>query len=284
MPRIFGYTRSSTAAQEISCKAQAQIIKSYVESKQVIDWKDYEFLGIFEDYGVSSQIPFAERPEGSKVLLNAQKGDIIIASHLSRVFRNTTECVRFLDQITISGVNFIVLDANFDTSTPVGLACLKIMAVFAELESKQTRERISSALQWKKENGLPTGGSPPYGWRIEGKRKHARFVPVPEDRDLAKYAAYLFYCHDMPKYDIYKYFRKNKLFTSYQKKASHHTIDIMLLRWRYFVIRGEWSKLSKSETSAEIRHELQQLSHEELAEKAYLYAPIQKPSDQPVPS
>lgn len=276
MPRIFGYTRSSTALQEISCKAQAGIIKSHVESRQLMDWANHEFIGIFEDQGVSSQIPFAKRPQGEQILLNAKKGDIIVASHLSRVFRNTSECVQFLDHIVLTGVQFVVLDANFDTSTAVGMACLKIMAVFAELESKQTRERISAALQWKKEQGLPTGGSPPFGWKIVGRKKTARFEPIPEDRDLAKYTAYLHYCHDMSIYEIYAFFRKEGYKLSYQKVIAHNCVKTMLERWRYFAIRGKWSTLSKAETSADVRHEYQQLSREQLAEKAYLHAPIQK--------
>lgn len=280
MPRIFIYTRSSTNRQEISCKSQEEIIHKYIEHRRSTDWADYEIAGVFQDQGISASIPLIKRDQGHRMLLNAKKGDVIVASHLSRVFRNTGECVQFLDEIVKTGVDFVVLDANFDTSTPVGLACLKIMAVFAELERAQIRERICNAMAWKRANGLPTSGKAPMGWIVVGKGKTARLEPCMEDRDVCKYVAFLHYTHKFTHEEIYQFLRKKNITLSSSKEPKPTTVGRMLVTWRYFVTFGEWCKEGCEYANDALKRVDQPLSREDLESLSYQHAPIPKSSDQ----
>lgn len=56
----------------------------------------------------------------------------------------------------------------FDTTTPAGRAMLGMLAVFAELQRAEIRERTRTALRAKKARGEATGGRAPFGLRGAG--------------------------------------------------------------------------------------------------------------------
>lgn len=69
------------------------------------------------------------------------------------------------------GVTFVSKNEQFDTSTAIGEAMLKIILVFAELERNMTSERVSAVMLSRAEQGLWNGGRIPYGYRWDKELK-----------------------------------------------------------------------------------------------------------------
>jgi len=61
-------------------------------------------------------------------------------------------------------VEFISLREQFDTTTAMGKAMLRIALVFAQLEREQTSERISDVMVHRASKGMYNGGVTPFGY------------------------------------------------------------------------------------------------------------------------
>ena len=68
------------------------------------------------------------------------------------------------DDFKYNNVTFISLNEQFDTSSAIGEAILKIILVFAELERKLTSERVTDVMIGRAQNGQWNGARVPYGW------------------------------------------------------------------------------------------------------------------------
>lgn len=69
------------------------------------------------------------------------------------------------------GVTFVSKNEQFDTSTAIGEAMLKIILVFAELERNMTSERVTATMLSRAQNGLWNGGRVPYGYDYDKDSK-----------------------------------------------------------------------------------------------------------------
>lgn len=87
--------------------------------------------------------------ESNNVVLVVVKSD-----RLSRKFTTLVNTVMELDDL---GIKFKSLTESFDTSTNEGKAMFSMLAVFAELEVANTRQRIKMGLQKAKEDGKVLG-------------------------------------------------------------------------------------------------------------------------------
>ncbi len=73
------------------------------------------------------------------------------------------------------GVVFVSKNEQFDTSTAMGEAMLKIILVFAELERNMTSERVTAVMLSRANNGQWNGGHIPFGYDYD-RGKKAFFV------------------------------------------------------------------------------------------------------------
>lgn len=75
------------------------------------------------------------------------------------------------DDFKYNKVTFISLNEQFDTSSAIGEAILKIILVFAELERKLTSERVTDVMIGRAQSGLWNGARVPYGWDWDDEKK-----------------------------------------------------------------------------------------------------------------
>ena len=68
------------------------------------------------------------------------------------------------EEMTRLGVTFVSKNEQFDTSSAMGEAMLKIILVFAELERKVTSERVAAIMLSRAESGQWNGGRVPLGY------------------------------------------------------------------------------------------------------------------------
>ncbi len=91
-------------------------------------------LKVYEDRGYSGKN--TERPAFQKLIRDIKDGKIarLYVYRLDRFSRSVAEFGNLWEILQANNVEFISVNENFDTSTPMGMAMLHIIMVFAQLE------------------------------------------------------------------------------------------------------------------------------------------------------
>lgn len=97
------------------------------------------------------------RPELNKAILCLKPGDTLVVFKLDRLARSTQHLLKLMDFFKENDINFISIDNNIDTSTPMGKFFFTVMSAFSEMEADLIRERIFSGLDAAKKNGTILG-------------------------------------------------------------------------------------------------------------------------------
>ncbi len=170
------YIRVSTKHQidKDSLKVQKRDLVSYC--RFVMNCNDYE---IFEDAGFSAKN--TDRPNYQAMMdkLRTRQYTHLLVWKIDRISRNLLDFADMYAELKKLGVDFISKNEQFDTSTAMGEAMLKIILVFAELERKMTSERVSSVMYSRANNGQWNGGRVPYGYKYT---KKSNTFTIDEDR------------------------------------------------------------------------------------------------------
>lgn len=162
MERLCGlYARVSTDMQankqDSSVDTQISRMKSFITYKTSSNdiWK---IKKIYAEKGKSGKN--TNRPQLQSLFNDIKQGKIntVVCSKIDRISRSLIDFYKMTDLFDKHNIEFISLDENFDTSTPMGKAALKITLVFAELEREQTSKRTKEKMAWRAEQGLWNGG------------------------------------------------------------------------------------------------------------------------------
>lgn len=175
--RVAIYRRVSTDEQVRdgdSLGAQLETLTKYVEM-----FPNYDLIDDYCDDGISGQK--TKRPAYLRLLedVKEKKVDLIIFTKLDRWFRNLTEYLNTQKVLEKNGVSWNAVLESHDTSTAAGEAVVNILMSVAQMEAKQTGERISFVFDNKIKKGEAISGTVPYGYKIENKH----FVIDEEKRD-----------------------------------------------------------------------------------------------------
>lgn len=130
-------------------------------AKYVLGIEDYE---LFEDAGYSGKN--TDRPAFQSMMRRIKNGEFthLLVWKIDRISRNLLDFCAMYDEVKGYGVTFVSKNEQFDTSSAMGEAMLKIILVFAELERKLTAERVSSIMLSRAEKGLWNGANVPLGY------------------------------------------------------------------------------------------------------------------------
>ncbi len=158
------YCRVSTLHQidKDSLPMQKNDIINY--AKYALNIEDYE---VFEDAGYSGKN--TDRPAFQSMMERVHSGEFthILVWKIDRISRNLLDFANMYEQCKKIGVTFISKNEQFDTSTAMGEAMLKIILVFAELERNMTSERVSATMNARAADGKWNGGRVPYGYSYD---------------------------------------------------------------------------------------------------------------------
>lgn len=91
----------------------------------------------------------------------------ILVWKIDRISRNLLDFAAMYQELKELGVTFVSKNEQFDTSTAIGEAMLKIILVFAELERHMTSERVTAAMLSRATNGKWNGGKVPFGYKYD---------------------------------------------------------------------------------------------------------------------
>lgn len=146
-----------------------------VQREEIINYCKYA-LGItsfevFEDAGYSAKN--TDRPAYQTMMARVRSGEFthLVVWKLDRISRNLLDFAGMYEELKQLGVTFVSKNEQFDTSTAMGEAMLKIILVFAELERKVTSERVTAIMYSRAANGQWNGGKVPFGYDYDKATK-----------------------------------------------------------------------------------------------------------------
>ena len=163
------YIRVSTVHQidKDSLPMQRKDLISYAHYVLVID--DYD---VFEDAGYSGKN--VERPAFQEMMRRCRLGEFshVLVWKIDRISRNLVDFSLLYEELKKLNVSLVSKNEQFDTSTAMGEASLKILLVFAELERKTTSERVAATMLTRAKEGKWNGASVPYGYEYNAETKY----------------------------------------------------------------------------------------------------------------
>lgn len=110
---------------------------------------------IYGDHGVSGAI---QKRKGLADLLAAlKKGDTLVVWKIDRLSRSTVHLLLLLDDLRKRGVGFISVTQGIDTTTAIGRMVYGQLALFAEFEREQIRERTKAGMAAARRRGVHIG-------------------------------------------------------------------------------------------------------------------------------
>ena len=155
------YIRVSTHWQvdKDSLQVQRRELGAYAE--MILGISDYV---VFEDPGYSAKN--TDRPAYQTMMERLRTGEFshLLVWKIDRISRNLLDFATMYAELKELGITFISKNEQFDTSSAIGEAMLKIILVFAELERQMTAERVTAVMLSRATNGQWNGGRVPYGY------------------------------------------------------------------------------------------------------------------------
>lgn len=164
------YTRVSTGYQidKDSLPFQRKELKNYCVHVLHLSPDEIE---IFEYAGKSGKN--TDRPAFQRMMkkVNAGKVARVVVYKIDRISRNLVDFSLMYDDFKENNATFISLNEQFDTSSAIGEAVLKIILVFAELERKLTSERVTGVMIGRAQDCKWNGARVPFGWAWDSENE-----------------------------------------------------------------------------------------------------------------
>jgi DNA invertase Pin-like site-specific DNA recombinase len=143
MMAVIGYARVSTVEQKLDLQVNAL--------------QEAGAQRIFTDHGLSGAS--TDRPQLAAAIDHLRAGDVLTVWKLDRLGRNTRHVLEVIDDLRARQIGFRSLTEGLDTTGPMGVAMLTIMAAFAQLERdtmiERTRAGLAAAAANNRHGGRP---------------------------------------------------------------------------------------------------------------------------------
>jgi putative DNA-invertase from lambdoid prophage Rac len=160
----YGYCRVSTLKQADegeSLDVQRRQIEGYAHMHGLT------LTEVLVEGGVSGSVPVEERPVGRPLFAMLERGDLVIAAKLDRLFRSALDALKVVESLKTRGVKLHLLDLGGDIAgNGISKLFLTIAAAFAEAERDRIKERVGQVKADQKARGHYLGGSIPFGYRL----------------------------------------------------------------------------------------------------------------------
>lgn len=167
---IYGYCRISTDHQELQNQIHELQIFADRQNLQIDKWVEEV---------ISSRKPLNERKLG-RLLKRLKKGDVLIASELSRLGRNLLEVMGILQQCLEKDCQIWTLKENYRLGADIQSKVLAFaFSLASEIERQLISDRTKNSLQRLKDEGKHLGR--PFGFSYQKlTEKHDKIVKLLE--------------------------------------------------------------------------------------------------------
>lgn len=164
-----------------SLHAQREACEAYIKSQVHEGWR--LIRNHYDDGGFSGGN--LQRPGLQQLLTDIDHGDVdvVLVYKVDRLTRALGDFARIVDRFDAKKVSFVSVTQSFNTTTSMGRLTLNMLLSFAQFEREVTSERIRDKIAASKAKGMWMGGTPPLGYRPEGRR----LVVVPAEADIVRH-------------------------------------------------------------------------------------------------
>jgi site-specific DNA recombinase len=165
------YTRKSSEEgldQDFnSLDAQHEACAAYIKSQASEGWKLVRDR--YDDGGISGGT--LKRPGLQRLLNDIAAGhiDIVVVYKVDRLTRSLLDFAKLVEAFDKAGTSFVSITQSFNTTTSMGRLTLNMLLSFAQFEREVTAERIRDKIAQSKARGMWMGGTPPIGYRPDGR-------------------------------------------------------------------------------------------------------------------
>jgi len=153
------------------------------ELRKFCDYRNFRIHRVYIERGKSGGN--TNRPEYKALIRDMENGkfNAVVVKKLDRLSRSLMDFEQLMMSLQTHNVDFISLREQFDTTTAMGKAMLRVALVFAQLEREQTSERVSDVMAYRASQGLYNGGIYPFGYdAIKGE-----LVPHKQERKIIEF-------------------------------------------------------------------------------------------------
>jgi DNA invertase Pin-like site-specific DNA recombinase len=156
--KVVGYIRVSTTDQADNGNGlEAQ--RAAIEAACVR--KGWELVTVLEDRGLSGKSRKDRKAlEAALAMCEAGAAQALVTAKLDRLSRSIIDFSTLMEQARRGGWAIVVLDCDFDMTTPQGELMANMLACFAQFERRVIGQRTKDALSVKKAKGERAGGRP----------------------------------------------------------------------------------------------------------------------------
>ena len=170
-----------------SLDAQREACAAYILSQASEGWTTLP--DIYDDGGLSGGT--LERPALQRLLAEVASGhiDIIVVYKVDRLTRSLLDFSKLVEAFDKAGTSFVSITQSFNTTTSMGRLTLNMLLSFAQFEREVTAERIRDKIAASKAKGMWMGGTPPLGYRPDGRTLTINKIEADMVRDI--YRRYL---------------------------------------------------------------------------------------------
>jgi site-specific DNA recombinase len=154
--KVVIYVRVSTQEQAKEGYSIGEQIDRLTKYCEAMGW---EVLKVYTDPGFSGADTNRPGLQSMLKVVRRNKTDKVVVYKLDRLSRSQKDTLELIeDEFLSHGVDFVSMSENFDTSTPFGRAIVGILAVFAQLEREQIKERMAMGKEARAKEGKWNGG------------------------------------------------------------------------------------------------------------------------------
>lgn len=100
-----------------------------------------------------------DRKELNNLIGKLRAGDTVCVVRLDRLGRRMLKLVALINDFKTKHINFVALENNIDTTTPLGMVLFTMCAAFSEMERELIRERVRAGVDAAHAKGRK-GGRP----------------------------------------------------------------------------------------------------------------------------
>ena len=151
------YVRVSTQEQAREGYSIGEQVERLTKFCEAMGW---EIVDTFIDPGYSGGD--TNRPGLEMMINKIEDGGIdkVVVYKLDRLSRSQKDTLFLIEDVFLKhGTDFVSMNENFDTSTPFGRAIIGVLAVFAQLEREQIKERMAMGKEARAKEGKWNGGA-----------------------------------------------------------------------------------------------------------------------------
>lgn len=152
---VAAYVRVSTDKQaddkHYSIPEQTERVTAFCKAR------GWNLIKVYTDPGFTGGN--MNRPALQELIRDIEAYDIVLVNKLDRLSRSQKDILYLIqDVFAPHGCSFVSMQESFDTTTPIGIAMVGILAAFAQLERSQIKERTKMGKDARKKKGLWHGG------------------------------------------------------------------------------------------------------------------------------